>query len=99
MVSWKKIQYEAFGERIATGLFFYCLKREFEGKKEKHMKKRNLWVILTGVVIGLAALALTALGNPGNMGFCIACFIRDTAGALKLHSARSCNTSARKSSA
>ena len=25
----KKIQYEAFGERIATGLFFYCLKREF----------------------------------------------------------------------
>ena len=51
------------------------------------MKKRNLWVILTGVVIGLAALALTALGNPGNMGFCIACFIRDTAGALKLHSA------------
>ncbi|HQQ40740.1 MAG TPA: YedE family putative selenium transporter, partial [Clostridia bacterium] len=51
------------------------------------MKKRNLWVILTGVVIGLAALLLTALGNPGNMGFCIACFIRDTAGAAKLHSA------------
>ena len=51
------------------------------------MKKRNLWVILTGVVIGLAALLLTALGNPGNMGFCIACFIRDTSGAMKLHSA------------
>jgi len=51
------------------------------------MKKRNFWVILTGVVIGVAALALTALGNPGNMGFCIACFIRDTSGALKLHAA------------
>ncbi|MEA5048468.1 MAG: YedE family putative selenium transporter [Eubacteriales bacterium] len=51
------------------------------------MKKRNLWVILTGVVIGVAALVLTALGNPGNMGFCIACFIRDTSGAMKLHSA------------
>ena len=51
------------------------------------MKKSNLWVIVTGVVIGLAALVLTALGNPGNMGFCIACFIRDTSGALKLHSA------------
>ena len=51
------------------------------------MKKRNLWVILTGVVIGLGAILLTALGNPGNMGFCIACFIRDTAGAAKLHSA------------
>ena len=51
------------------------------------MKKRYFWVILTGFVIGVAALALTALGNPGNMGFCIACFIRDTSGALKLHSA------------
>ena len=51
------------------------------------MKQRNFWVILTGVLIGIAALALTALGNPGNMGFCIACFLRDTSGALKLHSA------------
>ncbi len=51
------------------------------------MKKRYFWVILTGVVIGVAALALTALGNPGNMGFCIACFIRDTSGAMKLHTA------------
>lgn len=51
------------------------------------MKKRNFWVILTGVVIGIAALALSALGNPGNMGFCIACFLRDASGALKLHSA------------
>lgn len=51
------------------------------------MKKRNIWVIITGFVIGVAALLLTALGNPGNMGFCIACFLRDTSGALKLHSA------------
>ena len=41
------------------------------------MKKENLFVILTGVVIGIAALVLTALGNPANMGFCIACFERD----------------------
>ena len=51
------------------------------------MKKRLLWVVLTGVAVGIAALALSALGNPGNMGFCIACFIRDTAGAVKMHSA------------
>ena len=51
------------------------------------MKKENLFVILTGVVIGIAALVLTALGNPANMGFCIACFLRDTAGACGLHSA------------
>jgi len=49
--------------------------------------KKNFPVIVTGVVIGLAALILTALGNPGNMGFCTACFLRDMAGALGLHSA------------
>ncbi len=51
------------------------------------MKNRNLKIILTGAVIGAAAVALTAMGNPGNMGFCIACFIRDISGAMKLHSA------------
>lgn len=51
------------------------------------MKKMNWFVIVAGVAVGLAALALTAMGNPANMGFCIACFERDTAGALGLHSA------------
>lgn len=37
--------------------------------------------------MGLAALILTALGNPTNMGFCIACFLRDISGAVGLHSA------------
>jgi YedE family putative selenium metabolism protein len=50
-------------------------------------KKINPWVIITGVVIGAAAVVLGVLGNPGNMGFCIACFLRDIAGALGLHSA------------
>ena len=49
--------------------------------------KKHLPVILTGAVIGLISLALVALGNPANMGFCIACFLRDTAGALKLQTA------------
>ena len=49
--------------------------------------KKNLWVILTGVVTGLCALLLSALGNPANMGFCLACFVRDIAGACGLHSA------------
>lgn len=51
------------------------------------MKKINGLVVLAGVAVGLAALALTALGNPANMGFCIACFERDIAGAMGLHSA------------
>ena len=43
--------------------------------------KRNWLVILTGLIVGAAAVVLTALGNPKNMGFCIACFERDIAGA------------------
>ncbi len=50
-------------------------------------KKVNWLVVCTGAVVGLAALLLTRLGNPGNMGFCIACFLRDISGALGLHSA------------
>lgn len=42
---------------------------------------------LAGVICGVVAAILALQGNPGNMAFCIACFIRDTAGAMKLHSA------------
>ena len=50
----------------------------------KH-EKRNM--ILAGLVIGVIASLLVLFGNPKNMGFCIACFLRDTAGGLGLHSA------------
>ncbi|MEG1584817.1 MAG: YedE family putative selenium transporter [Anaerovorax sp.] len=50
------------------------------------MKKYGL-VIFTGAVIGAIAIALVFFGNPPNMGFCIACFLRDTAGAVGLHRA------------
>lgn len=49
--------------------------------------KETVSLIITGALIGIIAIVLMINGNPGNMGFCIACFIRDTAGALKLHSA------------
>ncbi len=48
-------------------------------------EQRNL--AIAGLVVGALAVILTAFGNPKNMGFCIACFVRDTAGALKLHNA------------
>lgn len=51
------------------------------------MKKVNWFVVLAGGAVGLAAVLLTAAGNPANMGFCIACFLRDIAGALGMHSA------------
>lgn len=47
--------------------------------------KRN--IIIAGALIGLIAVALVYFGNPKNMGFCIACFIRDTAGAVGTHQA------------
>ena len=48
-------------------------------------EKRNL--AIAGALIGIIAIVLVLLGNPKNMGFCIACFIRDIAGGLKLHTA------------
>ena len=58
--------------------------------KEKEMtEKKNdkLLIIIAGLIIGVIAAGLTYFGNPKNMGFCIACFLRDTAGALGLHRA------------
>lgn len=51
------------------------------------MKKVNWFVVLAGAAVGLAAIFLTIWGNPANMGFCIACFLRDIAGAVGLHGA------------
>jgi hypothetical protein len=43
--------------------------------------------IITGIAVGVIAPNLVKLGNPGNMGICVACFSRDIAGALGLHRA------------
>lgn len=51
------------------------------------IKRIHPLMLISGVVVGVAAVLLSALGNPANMGFCIACFVRDIAGALKLHTA------------
>ncbi len=42
------------------------------------------YIIFTGIIFGLVALVLVQYGNPPNMGFCAACFIRDTSGGLGL---------------
>ncbi len=44
-------------------------------------------IIFTGAVVGIISVLLVYFGNPINMGFCIACFIRDIAGAVGLHRA------------
>jgi len=44
-------------------------------------------IIAVGAVIGILGPLLQKLGNPPNMGICVACFERDIAGALGLHRA------------
>lgn len=51
------------------------------------MKKETVIVVSAGAAVGLAAIFLMLLGNPANIGFCIACFLRDIAGACGLHNA------------
>ena len=48
---------------------------------------KKLGMPLVGVLTAAISITLVLCGNPGNMGFCIACFLRDTAGAVGLHRA------------
>lgn len=45
------------------------------------------WPVVAGAALGIIAPLLTYNGNPGNMGFCAACFLRDTAGSIGIHQA------------
>jgi len=51
------------------------------------LKKEKITIILAGLFIGIISVSLVLIGNPANMGFCIACFLRDISGALGLHQA------------
>jgi YedE family putative selenium metabolism protein len=44
-------------------------------------------MVSVGLSIGILASTLQKLGNPKNMGICVACFERDIAGSLGLHRA------------
>ena len=53
---------------------------------------RHLWtprtrIILAGLIFGVLGALAVNWGNPPNMGICVACFLRDIAGALNLHQA------------
>lgn len=52
-----------------------------------NVKKETTSILIAGLIIGMIAILLVMLGNPLNMGFCIACFLRDISGALGLHRA------------
>lgn len=48
-------------------------------------EKEKLTIIIAGFAIGILSSLLVFFGNPANMGFCIACFLRDISGAVGLH--------------
>ncbi|MFH1581620.1 MAG: YedE family putative selenium transporter [Pseudomonadota bacterium] len=55
--------------------------------KLKNFFSTSWGIISVGAFIGVLAALLQKLGNPGNMGVCVACFGRDIAGAIGLHQA------------
>lgn len=61
----------------------------FHSRRIIEMIKKNekIAIIIAAAIIGVIASMLVVFGNPANMGFCIACFLRDTSGALGLHKA------------
>lgn len=48
------------------------------------LTKERVVLVVSGIVAAAVAIMLASNGNPGNMAICIACFIRDSAGAMKL---------------
>jgi YedE family putative selenium metabolism protein len=48
------------------------------------LKKKRYFIILAGIIFGVLGALMVNWGNPPNMGVCVACFIRDIAGALGL---------------
>ncbi len=56
-------------------------------KKPRDFFASGLGIIVVGLVLGGIAATLQKLGNPPNMGVCVACFSRDVVGALGFHHA------------
>lgn len=46
-------------------------------------KNESMMIILSGGIIGIIASCLVHFGNPMNMGFCIACFLREQGSGSK----------------
>lgn len=71
------------GKMVMSGFFAanVILDKKITRGSMKMEGKMNpkVTLILWGAALGLVAACLAFLGNPGNMAFCIACFIRDMA--------------------
>ena len=56
-------------------------------KKDMNFTDSKKKLALAGALCGVIAAVLAYFGNPANMAFCIACFVRDIAGAMGMHQA------------
>ena len=53
----------------------------------KKLWSKKTGIIMAGLVFGVLGALMVNWGNPPNMGICVACFLRDIAGAIGLHRA------------
>jgi YedE family putative selenium metabolism protein len=51
------------------------------------LKGKRLFIIVAGLIFGVLGALMVNWGNPPNMGICVACFLRDIAGAIGIHRA------------
>ncbi len=58
-----------------------------EVERTRNLFATGMGIIAVGIIIGVLASLLQKLGNPGNMGICVACFDRDITGAVGMHRA------------
>ena len=68
-------------------VYFHAFPKGEEMSVFKNFLSSRWGIVVTGIVVGVLAPVLVKLGNPGNMGVCVACFTRDISGALGLHRA------------
>jgi YedE family putative selenium metabolism protein len=52
-----------------------------------NLSRKKIFIIVAGLAFGVLGALMVNWGNPSNMGICVACFLRDIAGALGLHRA------------
>jgi YedE family putative selenium metabolism protein len=51
------------------------------------LRGKRLFIIIAGLIFGALGALMVNWGNPPNMGICVACFLRDIAGAIGIHRA------------
>jgi YedE family putative selenium metabolism protein len=51
------------------------------------LRGKRIFIIVAGLIFGALGALMVNWGNPLNMGICVACFLRDIAGAIGIHRA------------